>query len=298
VGGDLRAQLKTEPESLDLGRQKQDQVARGEVKLVNTGSETVEIMSVTADCSCTAGDPEKKTLAPGESTRLAISVETRSYEGELKRRVHVETSKGAVTIPVKVQVTPYTHWAFSPSPVVMPASLKGREVSSEVTLTYMGEEGVEIRGWKATPPLVKAAVASQNGKVYKVTITKLADALAGNHSFRLEAETTDKVDPVVAVNGFLPVTSTLQVTPNPIILPATKPGKKTVLPVRLKGWEDDISPHLYLQNGEAKVVARDGKECALEIAITPAIPGSFTEMLQIFAGDRLELEVPVLVRAE
>src|SRR4051812_44975990 len=93
---DLRAQLKAEPASLDLGRQKQEQVARGEVKLVNTGTESVDITEVTADCSCTAGDPDKKTLAPGESTRLAISVETRSYEGELKRRVHVETTKGVV----------------------------------------------------------------------------------------------------------------------------------------------------------------------------------------------------------
>jgi hypothetical protein len=295
---DLRAQLKAEPASLDLGRQKQEQVARGEVKLINTGTEAVDITEVTADCSCTAGDPDKKTLAPGESTRLAISVETRSYDGELKRRVHVETTKGSVTIPVTAQVTPYTHWSFAPSPVVMPASLKGREVSSEVTLTYTGTEPVEIKGWKATPALVKATVASQQGNVYKIKITKSADVMAGNHSFRLEAETTDKVDPLVAVNGFLPVNSTIQVSPNPIILPVTKPGQRSVLPVRLTGWEAEASPHLYVKNGDAKVVARDGKDCALEIGVTPAVPGSFTEMLQIFAGDRLELEIPILVRAE
>jgi hypothetical protein len=180
----------------------------------------------------------------------------------------------------------------------MPASLKGKEISTEMTVTYTGTDPVELRNWTANPPVVKANVTGRKGNTFTVTVTKPAETPAGNHSFRLTCETTDATDKALNLNGFLPVSSNVGINPTPIILPPTKPGQATSVPVKITGWEGEAAPHFYLHNGEVKIAARDGGHLMLQLTVTPPEAGTFTQILQIFAGERLEIEVPVMVRAQ
>jgi len=298
VGADLRAQLKADPSSLALGRYQQEQVAVSEVKLTNSGSTAVEITGVLADCSCTVGTPEKNTLSPGETTLLKISVETRAYQGVLHRNVRVQTSAGELTIPVELTVSLFKSWLLEPATIILPPSQKGREAQLAITLQYTGGEKAELGKIVCAPVWLEATAESTDGKLFRIKLTKRADTPAGNFTVKVVVPTSDPVEPSLAFNVFVPVLSTLRVVPNPVVLPTVKVGQPTVREVSLLGWSGSDTPRLELMQGQAKDLGREGDKYRFEISVTPVAPGPLTQLLRIYDGEKLEAEIPVILRAE
>lgn len=294
----LRAELKAEPGAVDLGRRAQGVVVEAKVVLVNSGKEPVSILDVQADCSCTAGTPGKQALAPGERTELAIKVETRAYQGELTRRVVVHTSAGEVVVPVKVLVTPYERWSLAPAFLTLAPSARGQEAAGEVTLTHLGMEAVEVTAIEAAPAWVTGVVTKREGKDFVVALTKKAEAPAGHHMVKVTAATTDAVNPQVAFNIFMSVITTVQVKPSPLVMPVAKAGKETRLKAELIGWDAGLPPRLELSFGTVTVLGNGAEGLAFEIAMTPEKAGAMTQLLRVYRGEELELEVAVILRAE
>ncbi|MGC4073769.1 MAG: DUF1573 domain-containing protein [Nibricoccus sp.] len=287
-----------EPADVDLGRRPQNVVVETKVALLNSGKETVTIYDVQADCSCTAGTPGKQSLAPGEKTEMTIRSETRSYQGEITRRVVLRTSAGDVAVPVKVTVSPYDHWELRPAFLTFEPSVKGKTVGGEVTVTHLGNEAVQITGVDAAPDWVWSVVSRSEGKNFVLALTKKPDAPAGHHMVKVTLTTTDAVNPQVSFNVFMSVTSAVQVKPSPLVMPVAKVGKEVRLKAELLGWEGNVPPRLELLDGTATVVASEAKGITFEIAITPEKAGALTRLLRVYAGEQLEAEVPVILRAE
>jgi hypothetical protein len=298
VGADLRAQLKADPSSLAFGRRQQEQVVAAEVKLTNAGATALEITGVLADCSCTVATPEKRTLAPGETTLLKISVETRAYQGVLHRKIHVQTSAGELTIPIELTVSLFKSWLLEPSTIVIAPSQKGREAEMEVTLQYTGGEKAELGKIVCSPSWLEAVAESADGKRFRIKLTKHADTPAGNFTVKVVVPTSDPVEPSLTFNVFVPVLSTLRVVPNPVVLPTVKVGQPTAREISLLGWSGTDTPRLELALGQAKDLGREGDKFRFEISVTPIASGPLTQLLQIYDGEKLEAEIPVILRAE
>ena len=66
--------LKFEPGDVDFGTKGQNLRLEAEVKLTNTTGKELQVLSVSSDCSCTAGEPKAKTLAPGASTTMPVAM--------------------------------------------------------------------------------------------------------------------------------------------------------------------------------------------------------------------------------
>jgi hypothetical protein len=294
----MDAQIVAEPAAVDLGRQTQQQVLESKVSLVNSGKETVTIYDVHADCSCTVGIPGKQSLEPGERTSLSIKTETRVYQGEITRRVVLRTSAGDVTVPVTVTVSPYERWEFKPPFLTLAASGRGKEAAGEVTLKHLGAEPVKIEGITAAPDWVSGVVAQQEGKEFLVKLAKRTDAPAGHHIVKMTVTTTDAVNPQVSFNVFMSVTSGVSVKPNPLVMPASKVGREARLKAELTGWDGGLPPRLELAHGKAVLLGTGKEGIAFEIVVTPEKTGAMTQLLRVYAGDELEIEVPVIFRAE
>ncbi len=296
--GDARAQIKADPATLNLGRQQQEKTVVEEVQLTNTGSGPLEILSVTADCSCTVATLDRRVLPPGASTPLKISVETRAYQGLLQRKIRVQTSAGEIVIPIELTVSLYKSWTLNPSVVVVPPSQKGREASLPVVLQYTGEAKVELGKISCSPAWLSATATSENGKTFAVVLVKRADAPAGNHTVKVSVESTDPVEPQVVFNVFVPISSVLRVTPNPVVLPSVKVGQPAIREIVIHGWSKSSGPRLELARGTARLVERDGEQVHFELSITPDAPGPLTQLLRIYDEQNLEAEIPVILRAE
>jgi hypothetical protein len=292
------AQIVAEPASLDLGRKPQNQELKATVALVNKGDKPVRIFDVQADCSCTAGTPEKSELAPGERTELLIRLETRTSQGEIVRRIGVQTSSGDLTVPVKVLVTPYERWSLSRTLLTLGPSRQGQEARTETMLTYLETAPVDVTGVETSVPWVAADISRRNEKEFAITLIKKIQAPAGNHMVTVSVLTNDPVNPRVEFSAFVAVSSSVQVKPSPLVLPVGRVGQETRLKGEILGWDGDLPPRLELARGTASVTGTGTEGLAFELAMTPEQPGASTQLLRVYAGDELKLEVPVILRVE
>jgi hypothetical protein len=310
-----RAQVHAEPTRVDLGKLKQDVVASAEVQLINTGTQPIELLSTNADCGCTVATLKTKRLAPGEHTALGISVQTRNYQGVIHRTVRVQTSAGDLTIPVDMMVIPYEHWTVTPPTVVMPTSLKGQAASIKSSLQYTGDGKAEIGKISCAPAWLDVTSSTEDGKKFTVNLAKKSEAPAGNHTIKVTLQTNDPVDPRLILNVFLPISTSadaannsgnsstaklvaLRVVPSPIILPTVKVGQASTHEFTVQGWRGATAPRIELPRAQVKLVRRQADELGYEISLTPTRPGPAMPVMRVFDGEKLELEVPVILRAE
>jgi len=298
AGTVARAQLRAEPSGVDLGKQKQNLVVESTVKLINGGTTPVEISGVTADCGCTGAQPEKTSLAPGESTLLKITMQTRSYEGAIHRMLRVKTGDEVLMIPIQLTVQRFQSWDVDSFPIDLVTSEKGQPAEKEFTLLYTAGEKAQLGEIVCTPDLLKAEIINDDGKSFRIKLTKRLDAPAGNDTVSVVVPTSDKAEPTITLYVFTPITSDLRVDPNPIILPSVKVGQLTRRKITLHNWAEPGEPRIELSYGEAKALGRKGKDLRYEISMTPTTPGPFTQQLRVYNGDNLEIEIPILLRAD
>lgn len=294
----LRAELRLEPASIDFGRARQEKKLQAKVKLTNDGKKPLTILRVATSCNCTAATPQRNELPPGESTEMEVSFETRSYQGEVKRTVMVETSEGDVSLPVTATVSQYDDWMPSAAIVVLAPSNKGEESKGGLTVAFTGDGEAKVVGGTADVPWLKVQVEDAGARASRITVTKLANAPAGSHQPNVTLKTNDAHEPQIVLPVFAQVYSTLSLNPNPLLLPTVKVGATATLPASLYNWEAKEDPRFELEGGEATLSQRDRRDALLLIKVTPTKLGTTTRLLRIYAGQNLEAEIPVIIRAE
>jgi hypothetical protein len=109
--GEEGPRLRVEPASFDFGRAVQDRTLRKEFTLRNLGDRELVIESVSTTCGCTAAIAGEKRVAPGRSTPLTVTLETRRSKGRLERQVLVrsndpETPLVSIGLSVTVEAAP------------------------------------------------------------------------------------------------------------------------------------------------------------------------------------------------
>ena len=98
--------IRVEPEAFDFGKALPAKTLRKEFTLSNFGDEALVIENVSTTCGCTAALASDTKLAPGSSTVLRVTLETRSYTGKLERQVLVRSNDPKTPLlTVKVSAT-------------------------------------------------------------------------------------------------------------------------------------------------------------------------------------------------
>jgi hypothetical protein len=98
--------IRVEPEAFDFGKALPGKTLRKEFTLSNFGDGPLEIANVSTTCGCTAALASDTKLAPGGSTVLRVTLETRSYSGKLERQVLVRSNDPKTPLlTVKVSAT-------------------------------------------------------------------------------------------------------------------------------------------------------------------------------------------------
>ena len=98
--------IRVEPETFDFGKALPARTLRKEFTLSNFGDAALVIENVSTTCGCTAALASDTKLAPGSSTMLRVTLETRSYSGKLERQVLVRSNDpNTPLLTVKVSAT-------------------------------------------------------------------------------------------------------------------------------------------------------------------------------------------------
>jgi hypothetical protein len=94
VGADPNAShtgpaIFVEPASFDFGEMDQNQARDAQTFIKNVGADTLRIENVRPTCGCTAADLTTTVLAPGESTELQITFNSKKFSGQVSKQVHI-----------------------------------------------------------------------------------------------------------------------------------------------------------------------------------------------------------------
>ena len=98
--------IAVEPPAFDFGRAVQNKTLNTEFSIRNFGSEDLVIDRVTTTCGCTAALLADRVVKPGGTTRLRVSLETRTYSGKVERTVLIRSNDPETSVAeAKVQAT-------------------------------------------------------------------------------------------------------------------------------------------------------------------------------------------------
>jgi hypothetical protein len=76
----------------DFGTVEQGTIVKHSFIITNNGGDVLIIKDVSASCGCTAANPDKRELSPGESTNINVEFNTNGRSGKQRKAVYVETN--------------------------------------------------------------------------------------------------------------------------------------------------------------------------------------------------------------
>jgi hypothetical protein len=98
--------ISVTPASIEFGRIGPNRVDTT-VVIANRGTDTLTVERLATSCGCTTAPFERRTLAPGESVRVAVSVDARHKNNEVRTSVSVLSSDAtapSVAVPLHATV--------------------------------------------------------------------------------------------------------------------------------------------------------------------------------------------------
>ncbi|WKN33704.1 DUF1573 domain-containing protein [Porifericola rhodea] len=75
--------------SYDFGTVKEGEIVKTDFTFTNTGKSPLNIRETRANCGCTVSKPEKETLAPGESSKISVSFNSKGRSGKQQKMVTI-----------------------------------------------------------------------------------------------------------------------------------------------------------------------------------------------------------------
>ncbi len=173
-------------------------------KVKNAGGGELIIDHVQTSCGCTAAEPSKKRLKPGEQAEIAVTLDTRFQKGHSERTITVfsndpRTPQLAMTIKGQLAVEVETR----PEEVFFSKVWLGTEETRQVTVTYLGK-GKDFKVDKisnSSPNIKVTQAALKDGKPGVIlSVTKLKSMPVGPFDDSIEI-VTNRQPILVHVSG-------------------------------------------------------------------------------------------------
>jgi hypothetical protein len=284
----------------DFGRVYSGATVRHTFRLQNDGTAPLVINAVRTSCGCTAAQPTKSRLLPGEESAIGVSFDTRADHGPAMRTITVLTNDPShqqvqLTLrgDVRVQVE------ASPSLVMFERVKRGSEQSRQVTLT----DEMPDRSFKVD------AIANQNSNLKVtwrpisgakpaaiLTITLLNTASAGPLADLVKVKTS-RAALEIPVSGT--ILGDLDISPPQVSFGIVPHHAAALRFLRLSNSGDHPVKVTGISSNNTSVAAavepvRAGKEYKIAVRLAPNTPdGVLRGMLAIKTDDPHQQEVQV-----
>jgi Protein of unknown function (DUF1573) len=269
-------------------------------KLKNAGTAPLIFNGVRTSCGCTAAQPTKNQLYPGEESDIAVSFDTHADRGPATRTITVLTNDPShqqlqLTMRgiVKVQVEP------SPSVVIFERVKRGTERSQQVTLTdEMPDRTFAVTRITNASPYIKVNSQSVPGAkpAALLTIRLLKTAPAGSITDLVKVD-TNRVPVEIPVSGT--VLGDINVNPQQVSFGIVPHHASALRFVRLTNSGDHPIKVTGISSNNTSVIAgvtplKNGREYKISVQLAPDTPdGVLRGMLAIRTDDPHQQDVQV-----
>ena len=284
----------------DFGHVYSGTMVKHTFRLKNAGTAPLTINSVRTSCGCTAAQPTKNKLLPGEDSAIAVSFDTRAEHGPATRTITVSTNDPGhqqlqLTMrgDVKVQVE------ANPSLVIFGRIMHGTQQSRQVTLTdQMPDATFKVGAITNANPDIKVVSQPVHGAKpgALLIITLLKTAPAGPVADLLKVN-TNRVPVEIPVSGT--VLGDINVNPPQVSFGIVPRHASALRFVRLTNSGDHPVKVTAISSNNINVIAavepvKTGKEYKIAVHLAPDTPeGVLRGMLAIKTDDPHQQEVQV-----
>lgn len=121
-------------------------ILKHDITVVNRGTDTLELLGI-ASGSSSVGDVDNNLIAPGDSVRITVKMETLRTVGERKGWLKIQSNdpeRQFVTIPLRAYAL--RHMFVEPDGAILfpGESVVGKEVSTSITMVNMSLEPITL----------------------------------------------------------------------------------------------------------------------------------------------------------
>ena len=271
--------IQVENPLFDFGSATEGTMVHHTFKIKNAGQGRLVITHVKTSCGCTAAQPSKNTLAPGEEAQIGVGFDTRFQKGHQVRTVTAFTNdpdnaQAIMTMQgvVKQQV------AATPAQVAFGKVKQGTEISREVTisdLTDRKEPFVVSSVSNSNPAITVSREKRSDGKpgaILKVSLTKNMPPGPFDDTVKL---VTNRIP--VQIDVFGTVTGDLSVDPPQVSFGIVPRGQDAVRIIKLTNQGGKPVKVMGISSDAIAVTASsepvgDGKEYKITVELHRGTP--------------------------
>jgi len=227
----------------DTGTVPQGEVVEVDFKIVNEGSETLEIKTVRPTCGCTVADYDEE-IAPGGEGYVKAKLETKGFSGAISKSILIMTNdprEPTVSVVIKTNVQPYVE--VLPRPLVrFNAVLREPMAQKVVVVATEDDKDFSVSKVSSSVPFLKTSVRQlgadeiidgKSKSQYEVTVSLEDDAPVGPVSAKLVVHTNHPKAGEVEVKVYGVIRSLIHVTPSQLqfgsVEAKTKPGRNLIV---------------------------------------------------------------------
>lgn len=149
--------ITVDKEKIDLGVLYNGAVKGAEIKLTNTGNDTLKIMGVQSSCGCTTVKHPKSALAPGESDIIKVEFNSTGFYGPATKLVNItsnDPNRPYVTVTLTAEVRNELEPVTKSSVLWIGTVPVGKSASQELTFKNLSGRTLTIKNVVSKNPSI------------------------------------------------------------------------------------------------------------------------------------------------
>jgi hypothetical protein len=209
----------------DFGTVQRGDTLQYNLKVSNTGNETLTISEVVPSCGCTTTGDWTHSLKPGESGVIPIKIDTAEFSGSVIKSVTLKSNDSAnPEAVVHMQAIIWTPIKLSNNVIVFPALTDPDEATSRsITIDNGVEQALTLSNIESDNPHFKPELrVITPGKQFELKVTTVPPLAEGTQTGRIHLKSSNPKMPDVSVQTVVTVLPAVQIAPNQIPLPSGK----------------------------------------------------------------------------
>jgi hypothetical protein len=277
-------------------------------RLTNNTGQYVHISGVRVSCGCTTANAEETDVAPGKSTVINASMDTRRFIGHKAVTVYVTLDQPQwAEVRLLVQANGRDDINVSPEAVALGQAKRGSKPRGSVNVTFYGNSEAQITGVERESNYILTAVKEtrrEGGEVsYEVTAAIRSDCPVGKWYSDLWLKTNNPSMPRVRLPLTVEIQPPLTVSGGTVALGTVKPGGKAEKKVIVRG----STPFKItrVQGTDEQLTVKDNTDGSKEVHVLtvifkPTKPGELDRKLKVITDlkDEGEVEFETTARVE
>ena len=197
-------QLSVKSENINLGTIYSGISKPAEIKLTNTGKDTLKIAGVQSSCGCTTVKQPKSALAPGESDMIKVEFNSTGFRGSATKHVYITTNdpkKPTTTITLTAEIKEELEPVTKSSVLWLGTVQMGKSVTETISFTNVSGKELKVKGVEAKNQNISVTFEPETvrpSEQVKFTIT-VTQKTEGYFNEEIFIETDSKNQPRVPV---------------------------------------------------------------------------------------------------